>query len=396
MKSKIISKSAGLFKGYPFRFSSRKTEYCFPSGDLTNFRKTYLDDPSRLFIDKSIYAASMMFEKKSLIYFNHPRRFGKSTFFSFLQYLYLNGLDSQELKNRFPNLSIFDEAILNNPATVALKAKMDVFLERKKKNQLKFITISLDFANLSQPALFGTFSKSLSLFILNEIKNSIQNLTKDSPLHQCLSDIVRDNEDDLVHWNDLFSDLKSLNHLNAKLVFLIDECDSPLTALMLGKKLESLENEYNNFFGSLKSLAKEDCFEKAIVTGVGAVQHLENNAFENFTKKEFYAKAFGLAQNDVVFLDWTNQRRAFYQNYIQELEFTGRFIDKFFENNGKIQIPDDVDEKIEITPKTQNYEEEKPKSQKIEDFIIQERSSLQDFLKDLEKYFKIMLVKCYD
>ena len=60
-------------------------------------------------------------ETSRLIFFNRPRRFGKTLLMKLLWYLYLYGPDDEELKEKYPDLKIFDQEFGLNPKWKKIK-----------------------------------------------------------------------------------------------------------------------------------------------------------------------------------------------------------------------------------------------------------------------------------
>ena len=314
-------------------FSSATQCYKFPNQTQTNFTETFIMDPSAVFIDKTAYAASMMVQKEKLIFFGRPRRFGKSTFIMLLDYLYTNGLDDQNLINKFPNLKIFDSSFLKqNPEIVAFQKKM--------KTQT-FIPINLDFVRYTNDAMNGVFDQSLRDGILQCIQNSIKRFPKEEPIAKFLSEFVESHLKKNSSWSQILTKLEPVHEFKAKLVFLIDEYESPIMSMMNNPNdplLLKLEAQYKSFFSTIKSLAKLPMFEKSIMTGVISIKHLDifsgMYAFDNMTLDPPYQKTFGFTKSEL--LESPNSAEAIQQ--ILE-KWTSSCENSFHFHKSKLPLP---------------------------------------------------------
>ena len=296
-----------VFRPNKFCFSSKKSAphskiYKFPVQNLQNFKK-YLQNPSLVFIDKSIYAVSMMMEDDQLIYFSRPRRFGKSTFMMFLDYLYRNGLDSPELKTRFPDLKMFDEKQLSHDWF--LNEKIEDFKNEMSEKRLRFIPINLDFTCLGQ----DNFDVNLSNLIFLRIAESTTRFSQEKDLYNFLSSKLKSFNQNMLRYQDILNGFSGLEKYNVKIVLLIDEYESPFANVMANPNnpnpaLSKLEECYRSFFSFVKSLTKLDMFEKSIMTGVLSFKHLNifsgGNSYVNYSFESNYAHAFGFTKEELL------------------------------------------------------------------------------------------------
>lgn len=288
----------------PKPFSCFSTTYHFPKQEDTSFQYHFLQNPSSLYVDKSSFAAQIMFEPKKLMFFHRPRCFGKNTLLSLLRYLYISGSNLSDLSNRFPELDILKPDLFKGDSKTFSHWKV------YKESHL----------NIQVVPLFLDFSKDLEKFNLNynfrnyltdELLRNIQKLSKElknPPLKTIMNDILTKNKDNKHDWELLLESLETLSKENARLAILLNEYEQPYTYTIGTAKetyLTTVENDMETFFKTVKNFTGEKNFiEKVVMMGVICLRHLNifsgENPFENFSLDPTYEYAFGFRKNELL------------------------------------------------------------------------------------------------
>ena len=251
--------------------------------------------PKWIYIDKTKHMAEMMLDPTDLMFFNRPRRFGKSMILQGLEHCYNTKLRQTEaIKGR--NLQIFSPNPFGNDAP-----KNEIWSSfREELDSQNFVAIKLDFSNLKRYASIGQFQEGLCLNFKRRIEQCIyayktyHNQTIKSALEKSLnSQTVEDILDCLTQGSSL------------KLVLLIDEYEAPLMECLKPRfknHYDEIETQYNSFFSNIKS-AKEAGLAKCVMTGVLCLRNLsafsDANSFLNLSLAERYREAFGFTREEI-------------------------------------------------------------------------------------------------
>ena len=290
--SRIISLSKKAVRSYSIQI---------PPEDA-NFNKI-IKKINTIYIDKTHFAANIMMEENQLLFFNRPRRFGKSTLLQTVDYCYTNGIGLDAAMKQTRDLKIYQEKPFDDDEL--LNTKWKEF--KRKAGQEKYVSLYLDFSNLKTAALEGRFSKELKELIFDKISENklFYELNDDKIIVSFLNKILEKNYDG---WDSLLRKLISPKSKNdPKIVILVDEYESPLLHLMDLKfskpLLQETEKIYNDFFGNIKSLLDKSNLIKVVMTGVICLRHLNafssGNSFINFSLDTKYSTAFGFTINEV-------------------------------------------------------------------------------------------------
>ncbi len=292
-----------LFKS----FSPFSTQFRFPKKDENNFQINFLKDPTTLYMDKSKYAAQIMQEPHKLMFFHRPKQFGKTTFLSLLRHLYVSGVESPELKARFPTLDIMKPDLFKGEEKFFSGWKY----YKEKHLNTQVLPIWLDFSkNLKKFNKDYGFRQYLTELFLSNLRGLAEEI-KNPALKSLLNEILSKNQGNKQEWEQVLDSLEALNKENAKLALLINEYEHPYTYISATAKdtlLKTVETDLEVFFKNMKTMTAEKKYiEKIIMSGVIFLRHLnifsDPNPFENFSVDPDYEYAFGFRKNDVLLGD---------------------------------------------------------------------------------------------
>jgi len=299
-------------------FSFKRNKSCFstipqiPKDGCTYFEKFFLKTPNMILFDKTQYVAELMMGINPLVHFNRPRRFGKSLMMDALQHFYLKGIDPNDSQKFGRKLFIWgNEGELKK--TKIGERWLD-FREKRIKSETTYLPIYMDFTNLlvSDAASFQLRLKEAILDNISSASNYLrtQENKKSKEISLLLDEIWESNFSKDSDYFSLLNELKMKTEKfkNIKVVFLIDEYETPIVSLFSNPEDQKLLSEitklYNAFFQKLKSFQRAPFFEKAIMTGVLSLRNLSIfsglNSFEDLTFDQNYATAFGFTKNELL------------------------------------------------------------------------------------------------
>ena len=125
----------------------------------------------------------MMLDPTDLMFFNRPRRFGKSMILQGLEYFINTRVkETQVTKERslaILSQTLFNEGSKKNAAWSAFKTQMD---------SMNYVAIKLDFSNLKRYASVGQFSEGLVGHFQGEVK---QCLSAHPHLNRDIKDVLK-------------------------------------------------------------------------------------------------------------------------------------------------------------------------------------------------------------
>ena len=288
-------------------FSPFSTQFRFPKKDENHFQSNFLNDTTTLYIDKSKYAAQIMQEPHKLMFFHRPKKFGKTTLLSLLRHLYVSGVESPELKARFPTLDILKPDLFKGEEK--LLSGWKEYKERHANTQV--LPIWLDFSkNLDMLNQNYGFRQYLTEILLSNLRGLAEEIEKPA-LKTLLNEILSKNQGNKQEWEQVLYSLEALNKENAKLALLISEYEHPYTYISTTAKetlLKTVETDLVGFFKNIKTMSAENKFiEKIVMSGVIFLRHLnifsEPIPFKNFSMESDYEYAFGFTKNDLLLGD---------------------------------------------------------------------------------------------
>ena len=272
------------------RTASMPYDYDMPTQNMNDFQKDFCQNDAKhyIFVDKSFDALSLLMHEERLIFIQRPRRFGKTFFLGFVNFLCIYGMDDPDLRKKYPELQIFKE---ESPDVRKFRSK-------------KFLPIMLDFASFN---FNDVLDKQICLCLITEITSLINTFKK----RKCpksvkvLSNILAKCESE-VFPSHILQRLKEIQDLHYDVILLIDEYETPIISKM-GKHndkcitetdLKNYERDYQDFFTNLKSLCgPRRIISKVIMTGVMSLRHLGlfsgQNSFTNFSYEDLCKTTFG-------------------------------------------------------------------------------------------------------
>ena len=175
-------------------------------------------DSSSIYIDKTQHMAEMMLDREHLMFFNRPRRFGKSMILQGLEY-FINTRAQVTAVTQNRNLKIlsstpFGDDQQKNAIWSAFKSQLD---------SQNYVAIKLDFYNLKRYAYIGQFRKGLHKALRFEIECSLR-------IYEAfLNDSIKSGLKKSLNAGSVETTLKVLTKESSiKLVLLIDEYEAPL------------------------------------------------------------------------------------------------------------------------------------------------------------------------
>ena len=268
----------------------RHQSYEAPPSNETNFLGS---DENYIFIDKSLDALSFLTDPEKLIFLQRPRRFGKSTFFRFMRYLCIYGLDDEKMKKKYPELNIFKAENLS---------KIESF-----KSQ-KYLPLYLDFACMD---VADSLEHQISCFLISCVDRLITefkkiNHPKHSQMTVALSEI-KDSCQSVVYPSLILEKFNKIQILDYNVILFIDEYETPLFSKLKDlhnnvidePAYKKYENYYQSFFTNLKSLCGQFMLSKVIMTGVISIRNIGifsgSNSFTNFSNLNKYNTTFGFS-----------------------------------------------------------------------------------------------------
>lgn len=254
-----------------------------------------LSSPNFIYIDKTHHMTEMMLDTTDLMFFNRPRRFGKSMILQGLEY-FINTRAQETAATQGRNLKIlsstpFDDDVQKNAIWSAFKSQLD---------SQNYVAIKLDFSNLKRYASIGQFQEGLVRSFKSEVKGFLNR-------HKAyLNSSIRSGCEEVLRTPDIESALNVLSvESSIKLVLLIDEYEAPLMECLKPEfkdKYGFVEAHYNSFFSSVKA-AKGAGLAKCVMTGVICLRNLsafsDANSFSNLSLDETYREAFGFTMKEI-------------------------------------------------------------------------------------------------
>lgn len=265
-----------------------------------------------LLVDKTLMIKDFLAGKKvSLIL--RPRRFGKTLTMSMLQHFFCKEIAGEATSELFNDFAI---------------AQLDKgkFLQQ---HQGQYPVISITFKDLKEPSFEATVNQLRNLIqeVYREhetLINSNKSAANKAMFQQYLDGSADDEQ--LQAALKFLSEFLYKTHNKKKVIILIDEYDSPLTAAYTYGYLESLSNFMRNFLSS--ALKDNQYLEKGLMTGILRVSKnqmlSELNNLEVYTLlNETYNQYFGFTESEVTELiqmtgasSSLEEMRPFYNGYL--------------------------------------------------------------------------------
>jgi len=313
-----------------------------------------LSVPNFIYIDKSHQIAEMMLDTTDLMFFNRPRRFGKSMILQGLEYFY-NTRAQETAATQGRNLKILSSTPFgsNDPKNAiwsTYKSQLD---------SQNYVAIKLDFSNLKRYASIGQFQEGLHEDFCSEIKGCLR--IYDS----FFNDFIKSGLKQSLNAANIETLLKAITKESGiKLVLLIDEYEAPLMECLKPEfkdKYGLVEAHYNSFFSNIKA-AKSSGLAKCVMTGVICLRNLsafsDANSFSNLSLNEHYRETFGFTMKEIEehpqiqqLLDFLLTNRPIPEEVAKMpmVEMRKHFISKLFEvYNGFRFTPESLSEKLSL------------------------------------------------
>ena len=275
------------------RFFSTIPEFVGQSSSILDI----FSSPEFIYIDKSHHMAEMMLDNRYLMFFNRPRRFGKSMILQGLEYFY-NTRAQETAFTQGRNLKILSSTPFGPDGQ-----KNAIWTTYKQKlNSQDYVAIKLDFSNYKGYASKGQFHEGIFKDFRSEIKGCLEKY--DSYLSNKIKKTLKRS---LKRSNiNIESVLNAITKESGiKLVLLIDEYEAPLMECLkpnYSKYYQEVQDQYNQFFSNIKA-AKSSGLAKCIMTGVICLRHLsafsDANSFENLSLDELYRESFGFTMKEI-------------------------------------------------------------------------------------------------
>ena len=370
-KNFLLTKT--LFQNNYFSFSNDQQSYKFPQKNFTNLEKHFFPNPNTIIIDKTPYISELMNEKSNMIFLQRPGRLGKTMFLNLIEYLYFNGLISNELKEKYPELVIF---------------KKELFPDQEKWdsiNSKQFLPIKLDFSQNFQ--MFSEEKNDQIFFreiMLNEIKKLPERLLeKNQKLIQC--SLFQNKEKikknlalidqiyKLIHavksapgsYEIILNEFLKFDTNQSKLVILIDNYESLIiNDLDNKKKLAKTEKKFRDFLVNLRLMGSQTnslFLEKVIITSSIFIKNLptfsSDKLFENLSFKDKYLTTFGFTLKELQEGKVKSTiKRLLSKHMVQEndqnneisSEILENYIKRLFEEYKGFSVKNDLNEKNSI------------------------------------------------
>ena len=236
---------------------------------------------SQLIHDKFIYvdktkAACLMAEQEECYLLTRPRRMGKSTMVSTLEYLFSKGTEGTEGLYCYDHWSDPNRYFVFHFTFNAISAKS---IETVKHGLIKQF--------LPYAKYFGIqidHDSDIDTIFLSLVNESLVKLSDHSFIQEHPE--LQDNERHLC---------------TDKVVLLIDEYDSPLTLNLDNRELfDDIRELYRVLFSTIKNLS---CFRLVFVTGVSSYAQTSifsgANQFKNISLNDEYATCCGYTQDEI-------------------------------------------------------------------------------------------------
>lgn len=249
---------------------------------------TIISDKS-IFIDKSMLINEIIKDDSRVILLTRPRRWGKTTNLSMLQYFFADEVDRQKTQDLFNNLKI---AKIENGK---------ILKEHQGKNPVIFITFK-DVKELS-------FEESINKFkvLIQELYRQHDTLLNSDKLSSSDKKNFEKYIDGDINNAELSNALKFLNILlyksySQKVVILIDEYDTPLNSAYHNNYLDKLTDFMRNLLSAV--LKDNKYLHKGVLTGILKVSKnnmlsgLNNLSSYSILDKE-YCDCFGFTEDEV-------------------------------------------------------------------------------------------------
>lgn len=247
-----------------------------------------------IYIDKTKHIAEIMLDPTDLMFFNRPRRFGKSMILQGLEY-FINTRATQAEFTKRRSLQIFSSNLFGeNSSRNAIWSTFKSQLHSKN-----YVAITLDFSKLKWLTAMGQFREGLFDILIGSIDKCI---IKYEPY---LTVAIKENFEKAMKASTIEKVLEILANGKLNLILLIDEYEAPLMYCLdprFCKYYDVIEAQYNSFFSNIKA-AKANGLTKCVMTGVICLRSVsafsDANSFTNLSLDEKYRETFGFTMKEV-------------------------------------------------------------------------------------------------
>lgn len=271
-------------------------------------------------IDKSLFIQAVIDDKDSSVLMLRPVRFGKSCNLSMLNYYYAKPIDSSDHEN----------AHLFKLLNIGLIKNSDKY----KQKQGKYYVIFLSFKDIKDEGDHAKFQKIKAL-VREQYKYFYSilhgdNLLGDDKIYYEM--ILNDEKGEVDDYAKALLNLARLLYNksnNQKVILLIDEYDTPITAPITATYNESINKTMRNFMHALLSPVLNDnvYLEKIVITGI-------LNIFDDMPSR---IKVHGLI-NDTTYSEYFGFSKEDIKNLIKDYQKLNKADEKIWEWCGGIRV----------------------------------------------------------